>query len=722
MPLTDDPWLPAPDGSGDIPTYRAAAPVAVFRHDGSSLAPIANLECLSISRREGTDPGHARFRYDLASAAPGAPASIEAALGTGSSGPAIVEPGDRLVVLATRPDGVAEPLFDGEATNFAMALAPEAEQVFIDCIGIARRCWDAPIRGALMRDADDPGTVADTETDVIAHFNPGGNPNCTPDGAEAGDGERTYPTFLDALAVRSPDKRTQWTLPRAARYLLYRENAAEEFVTNPDGADLDALLVAADPGGDSAGKPIAVPDLPVTGKDWPGTLARMVGDVGFGMRFVLEAGGGGLPTTRLVLFAQQAGTAKDLYLGGRGTPLRPDCFNLSSSSLHRDVAEVVNKWTVRGALTRWEASFVLACGFPCAAADAAVAALKGFDANAPGFVSDGTRRDAYRLYVFDETGEGHYAAGSTTKLTTVASLDALFGASKYARRRRKPIGALISVDASGKPYRARLAISKDYAGTKPGLWDGTGTWQTLSTSTFHLLGDRLGIAITDTSANSWDIGKSRVAGAPYPAGVVKGVEDQAQSGPANFSLRLTCVVESDRALSAVAAPGPGSPIARPIARVVDASDRFGKTMVHVPSEFLATGADRTVRDDTELAKAEAASMRTATEAGVLDGPCEVPRLTTYYKIGDRIRSIEGRGLGLRTDSGAEGITPVYPVVVGVRWDFEGGQRTTLELSDAGTDRKRYARMASRRPVPNATPRARRDKRPTAAGGGSLHGS
>ena len=53
---------------------------------------------------------------------------------------------------------------------------------------------------------------------------------------------------------------------------------------------------------------------------------------------------------------------------------------------------------------------------------------------------------------------------------------------------------------------------------------------------------------------NWFVGElrsvaSRVGGVAYPAGVVKGVEDQANTGAKHFTLRLTCVVEGDRVLS-----------------------------------------------------------------------------------------------------------------------------------------------------------------------------
>ena len=59
-----------------------------------------------------------------------------------------------------------------------------------------------------------------------------------------------------------------------------------------------------------------------------------------------------------------------------------------------------------------------------------------------------------------------------------------------------------------------------------------------------------------------------------------------------------------------------------------------------------------------------------------------PRFTLGYRIGDRICSIQGRDLSLRTNAGApteEG--EIYPAVVGLTWDFDGNQQTILQLSD-----------------------------------------
>ena len=488
----------------------------------------------------------------------------------------------------------------------------------------------------------------------------------------------------------------------AVRYLCCRHNPDESYVQNPDGTLIDQILDSRSPlggvggpflpgnPGDYTSDPLLVPDYPATGKAWPAVIRDLLAPNGFGMAFRVDSDENGMPTTTLDLFRLQDGSSanlKDLYLQPRGATLDPAQTNLGAAELARDMSGVANTVTVESGLVRYEASFILAPGFAISAGDAAGASsLAAFDRSSPGFAQ--TNHDAYRLYVLDETGEGHWDRPTSTLLKTVPPLDDLFdddnedGASQsYVVRRRAPIGTLFSVDANQKPLGARLSISTDFKGTQPGLWDGTGTWQPVGGG-YELLKDRLGIWINAPNPNSWNIQPSRVSGSPYPAGVVKGVEDQATAGATHFTLRLTCVVEGDHILSATADRRDSSPTAYAITRRVDARDRYAKQVIAASSEFNSGTTAQVVRDDTDDAQAEATARRNAGEAGEVAGAVVIPRFTQAYRIGDRIRSIQGRTLSLQTNAGApteEG--EVFPAVVGLTWDFDGDQRTILQLSD-----------------------------------------
>lgn len=732
MPLLDDPWMPT-DGDGNPLAWGRAPLVKVYRYDGaSSLFELPNVECLSIAHREGTDPGHALFRYNFTSGLDGSPASFDQALDSGFNGAYVVNPGDWLVVRALRPDGVAENLFSGIAQDFGFQVGPESEEVSLGFPGIAKRCWDDVIGGAIIRDGDDPERIHDVRTDLPAHFNPQGVPNCIPDdamaGSQSGGKDSRYPTFLDASIVRTPDARTYWTLPKALRYILSNANPKEKFVRNPDGADLDDLLVAP---GDApvADRAIRCPDTPITGRDWPGTVYRLIADCGFGMNFALDPEGD--PVTRLEIFANQARDPKKLYLAAPGTPFDPTQFNFSAGAMSRDVSDVVNTVKVKGGPTRIEAGFVLAPGFTPSPTDATANALADYDDNDQDAVLD-RDDDAYRVYHFGEAGDAFWSYAAGAKVETEATdLDDLLGEDKYARRRRPAIGDLISRDEAGKPRDAQLWISRDYGGPKPGLWDGTGTWQLVTGGGWELLKDRLGVRLTIPYPNYWEVGPSSASGAPYPSGVVNAIEDQAETTETGttFHLRLTGVIEADLAMTQVAGPTAGTPLPYAVTRVVDASDRYRVDQVHNSSEFYpkSTASEsqddsgikfKTVRDDSKAALAEAQAIRAGSEKGVLSGSISIPRLTTYYRIGDRISDIEGRNLGLRTDGG-DG-DPTYPVVVGRSFRFsEDGHSTTLEVSDVGTTRARQKRAAGARSAGRMARRGGRENR--RGGSDSLHG-
>ena len=683
--------------STSLPLSRPALPVGVFRtqtEGGGNHEYLPNVRVLTIQYREGADAGVARFRYVFDSNNPSTvPNSFQDALSIDSTMPGVVANDDRLVVMTFDPDGNPEPLFDGFAQVPELGLAPDREMVTFLAFGVAIREWDTPIGGPLMRDADDPSTVSDYETDLVTRFNPGGLPNATPEDADAvDDSGNNYPTFLDPRIVRKPDVRRAWTLPMVIRYLCYRHNPDQAYVKNPGGSLLDGVLDSRTPdSGDPSSydsEPLVVPDYPATGKAWPAVVRDLLEPNGFGMAFRLDADEQGNPTTSLDIFRKQdnsSSTYKDLFLQPRGSVLDPGQTNLAEAQLARDMSGVANAFVVESGLVRYEASFILAPGFPISSSDGVgYTALAAFDRNGTEFSQ--ANHDKYRLYVFDETGEGHWDWTSSQMTSEVPSLDDLLGkednpASGYVKRRRVPIGELFSLDPNQKPLKSQLSISTDYTGPQPGLWDGTGTWQPIGGG-FELLKDRLGIWINVPNPNSWNIQASKVSGMPYPAGVVKGVEDQADSGAKHFSLRFTCVIEGDHVLTATADRRPSSPTSYTITRRVDARDRYARYVVAASSEFNPSSEEIVVRDDGADALAEANSRRTTSESGEVAGAVVIPRFTQAYRIGDRITSIQGRDLSLKTNAGApteEG--DVFPAVVGLTWDFDGKQQTFLQLSD-----------------------------------------
>lgn len=693
-PAFVDPYMPA----DPIPLLIPGIVIKVFRFASGTMTELPNVEAITCERREGAHPSGATFRYNFAYPSDNAPHSVEAAISTGGGSPPLwtVIENDRLCIQATKPDSSTEWLFDGRALEFSVKLDASEEEVIIKAVGIERLAWATPIPGQYMRDGSSPLVVSDQETDIPAQFNPKGLKNATQAGADAGDNTNgKYPVFIDPGVEGVGGSLRNWDLAMATRYLLFRYNKATD-IKNPTGDDIDKLLIGMVPNGTDfdpnnaatyTTSPLIVPDTPITGRDWPSVLAGLLATYGFGFYFSLSGDGSGNPQTSLKLYGRQTGTQKVVMIQAAGSDLDRAYTNTDMVEVQRSLIDVANEWWVEGGLNRYECSFGLTPGFPSAAVDASdFNTLAAFDRNDPSYVT--TNFNKYRLYVLDEAGQGHYPAGSGTISLTVPSLAALM--TDNAVRLRKPIGDMLALDSNGDPLKARLSISTDYAGAVPGIWDGTGTWQTIDGG-WKLCDDRVGILITVENPNDWRIGESTGAGVPYPSGVVKGIEDQAAAGATRFFLRLTCVIEGDTALVAKAKKRDASPVSDTIIRKIDARDRYRKDLQSANSELNTTGDDVIVRNDTDAAQVEADMVRYTTEMGELDGGFRISHITNYYGISDRISRIDGRGLGFRTDSGGAGENPILPSILAIRWTFKPHQNTFLEISDAGSDRGQFRR-------------------------------
>jgi hypothetical protein len=706
-----DPWLWP---TSPVPLQRPATPIGVYRYipPGTAGTPgtydlLDNVECLGIEQAMGIDPGRAHLRYRFTGLDEEAPQSIEDALGSNGTPPEkTIDVGWQIVVKATQPDEeTQEIVFWGTPVLFGMKLAPAIEGVEITCVGIAKEAWNTPVGGLLIRQSSNIATGKDFQTDIPAQFNPKGKANATPLGSmvnadTGGSNDYKYPTFMDPNVVVTGQEQRTWTLAMAARYLIYTYLATNPTtdLTFPEGSTLDDLLVSREPisgvGFDPTDpetytvKDIDTIDRPITGRDWPSLLNDFIRDKGFGMDWLFGTDEDtGNPTCTLEIYLIQAVTTKDVYLQLRGDNLDPEQSNINEAAVHRDINQVVNQWEVKGALERYEVSLILKPGFPMFDDDAGAEQLAKFDRSSDEWA---TNIDTYRLFIYDEAGEGTYANGTSVAEDVVGNLDVILGAPDeegnpvYSTRRRRPIGKVLQEDAAGEPLNYSVAISTDYTGEQQEAWNRTGHWQTVSGGV-ELLPNRIGIRVTAINPNAWKIGKCEDESAPFPAGVCNLVDFLAGGGTGLF-VRLTCVIEGDNAVTGTAPKTTSSLLAETITRIVDARDRFQKTTQCMCSEHFDStlySDDQVLRDDTGPATSEAIACRVATESGVLDGQVTIPRFTRYYEIGDRIRQINGRNLGFRTDNatGGNDNAPIYPTIVAIRHDLAGKQKTYLTLSD-----------------------------------------
>ena len=721
-PTNPDPWLlPTP-----VPVGTPAEIVQVYRFNLGTLTLLPSVRCLHIEQHSGPDPGKAAFRYDFGNGDPLAPQSLVDALSSSVNLPETIAAGDTLAVQVTRWDGVVSFPFYGTALEFSGQYDKDSDEVIIEAVGIAKRLWDTPIPGLLIRDSSNPTAGKDFQTDLVAQFNPKGLANSTDKGSEVvntPDPSGSYPTFLDPGTAKALGIGRQWTLATAASYLCWSQNGLQQFVNNPSTTRLNALLVAKEPIRNTSLDPtnpatyktadIIVSDKPITGRDWPTALHELIRSYGFDFRFQFAVSGKS-PTCTMVPYARQEGPVKALWLQPDGTAqVDPALSNMAEMRIGRDLNEVVNSWEVHGAIEKYECSFLLRPGFAITASDALAANLPKYKKGSDHYKLN---PDDYRLFVFDESGEGHweYTKGALawTKLKTATKLVdstglSITGNTPYdlSIRRRKPYDDLIS-RLNGRALKAKLSVTigDGYSDGPPILQPSYGFDWIEVNGGWSLLPDRIGFRVTIADPNAWNLGNDKADGSPRKLNLV---EQLAQGGttvktqPADLVFMLTCVIEGDLVCKGTARRQVGStgqdpsPLSQEIKRTVDARDRFKKEAVHPCSEFSGP-ANLGGQDDTTAAIAEATSYRSATEAGVLSGQAVIPYFTDYYQIGDRIQGVSGRALGFRTDGGGSGNVPVYPMVEGIRYDLDDGQTTTLYLSDESTTRRKLEKRNGKR--------------------------
>lgn len=721
----------------------------------TSYTPMPNLRPVAIQERE-YEPGTARFRYSFdqryASPPYNFPQRIEQVYPYSATGPYVVNADDRLQVLMLNADGSYTVLCDGYAVAPQADLDAEKESATIECVGSPVREWDKPLTGAVYRDADksttpggdptvDPPTGFDFQTNLPIRFNPDGLPNATLATYDSGTGTKLYPVFLDERVIRSPDIRRHWTLGMAVRYVIWTGNWAQTNTRIGAMANLDQLLqavVPTSPGGtinfnnpsSFTYKDIVVPDIDVSGYTWPEALRRLIEPHGFAFRWQLDTDNNNLPVWVLWIYRKDDNLRiKSVKIQTAGSNLDPTQSDAGSISLQRDGAGIINHFITQTHPRLYEASFVLAPGFDVSAAD--LSNLDSFRKGEAG--QDKTLSTKYRLFVFDETGDGHWDFSSGSKVTTVASLDKVLvpeapaTSRQYAHRRRPPRSTLITTDSSGEPLQAQLWVSTDYLADNtlttagiPGVWQPAttsrsnaagGTWQRVTRGGWKLCDDRIGIELTMPDPTDWSIGAApmnQMTTAPFPSGKVNIV--QGLAGPDTWDptainplvyFRLTCVIEDDRDLDAEGIKRLSSPTNFDIARHDDVRDRFGKTIISSRSHLNPDNTtDRVVRDDTNDAIDHADGRRRAHEHADFAGTIGFNFLNLANLVGDKIDQVQGRGISLAsTLAASQGESAFLPSIVGRDHDFgDSHQRTNIHMSDRRVEPQHAQPMKEAKPI------------------------
>jgi hypothetical protein len=721
--------------------------VSVFLYDpGASVDQqyqmLPNVRCLSIEWFDGPRPPEAIMRYDFDQPYldTSDPRYFQDVLPVTSSGPMVVNPGDRLVVRVYASDGSQYLMFDGFAETPQADVGEQAEVVQFLCFGTPIREFDRPLKSAVFRDGQDFHLGKDVETRRLMRFNPDGEPNCSPDtfdhfgATRVGTGtdpapvasDLSFPVFVDETIKRSPDQREHWTLGGAARFIMFSRQLdgtdIEQYITFYDPSDYDAILECRMPFPDPTGiidpgdpstyvdSPIEVQDLTINTRRWPEALFQLIDPEGFRFQWQLAADDAGNPDWTLVISRKDADAPlKQLYLqaaGGDAGSVTLDWTqtNTARFTLQRDTHDLANQFTAETANTVYQAAFVLGPGFEVAASDANPATLSTFNLDANGVgKADPTQ---YRVYHLNEAGDGVWDFVANAMNMTPPDMTPVFGKPgkdkkpTYQNLHRPPLSKLLTRDDENERQKYQLYVTTDYTGAIPGPLDISklNNWQRVTKGYFELLPDRCGIRLTAPNLENWNISGPIAPGPPgnpqFLSGAVRVVTCQAnpnaggETTTPRFWFILECVIEGDFGIPKTTAKRrDATPTPFTIERRIDERGWFQNTVISAASMYVAAGGiPKTVDDDTTPAVNRMAALRRAHELGETAGSPTVARFTLGYRIGDRVWKISGRNCSLAQNlDGINGEGYIYPAIVGIRWNFDGKQETTLSLSDRRAD-------------------------------------
>ena len=708
-----------------LPLAAPASEFQVVRFDREAegndrFAVLHNVIVSEIHYNQGAVLPSASFSYILDSVDPESPYPYlwEQLWPQTATSEYAVKPDDELLVFEY-VDGERFLVFDGFAAIPQVDQQSRGLSASFTATSVHQRLWDRPVRGAVYRSSADPEAGERVATDLPVRFNPDGKANKTPDGYDVNQGaDDAYPVFLDPLTYPYPP--TFWTLGDLVRYLFAVHNDGKDPRGNlwvndpvsPTGETIDDYLKAPTPKNgefmdlsDASTytlEPIIIRDFDCSNKPLIEAVAEQIGYYGY--RLFLntreDPNDSGAPVNEVIVFrvdGRDGNAPKELYYPKEGGSLLDGLPDFDSCSLSRDHVNAFNEVMVETREIGYEVSVMLAPGFSISAGDTST--ISSWDKAAlTASTTTAADRKKYRVFVFDEAGQGHWDFGSSSFIVaTPTSLDSVLGKPDdngvpvYVPRPRPARGnTLFSADGDGKPRKAELAISRWYTGTIPGIYDpskdgNTATdWQSIADSGWNFTKDGLGveIAIGDDNPENWKLPKTTVA--DYAGGVVKVITSMANPTgyDTRFYLRLTCVIDGDRGIDALAAKRDASPMKFAVRRVIESKDHWQKQVIHKNSKYNSSGTDTTARDDTAAATAHAESLRLAHEFPGTGGHVSIPWITHAYGVGDFISKVSGRDIPL--DSGAGGPAgegPRYPAVVGFTWTCQNPQTTILKLDD-----------------------------------------
>lgn len=439
-----------------------------------------------------------------------------------------------------------------------------------------------------------------------------------------------------------------WSLADAVNYLCRTLNATEQYVKNPPHAELIAAI------GDDQSI-VRNHEVPM-GIFLPEALDQLLVPHGYGWRVVYETG-----RRRIEVYERGVAPPKTLLLQKWGEKLDPDKTFLKAFSANMDFTDgSANSVRVIGGYKEREGSFLLRPGWSSQYDALGDEGLRKFNRNFQNWENDDGAQDAWRRFVFNESG--HYT-GTRPFWTQAPDMVPLLGVGNVLRSRR--LLPALSLDSAGASMGRQQGVFLEWWDHYEEIWKpvfgGIPGRGGLSGGQFQILEEEIGIWFSDMT--------------PPPRLMAIGL----QFGIDKLFLRVTGTVRADRRLRSQK-DASASFLADTKAMIVDAGRQYqdrkishdgpadrqqplGGTVLSAP---LTAESDGLVAADdqaqTLLDKYNTANIR---GVGVVEG---VDWGLMDY-LGRTISKIEGRELQFRS-------TPVgtqqtrYPTVTSLAFDIQ----------------------------------------------------
>ena len=264
--------------------------------------------------------------------------------------------------------------------------------------------------------------------------------------------------------------------------------------------------------------------------------------------------------------------------------------------------------------------------------------------------------------------EDRKAAGNNG-VSQISTVFTLGGDTDFIRRRR----------AFQKPYTAdgedhkRIIVSVKAPET-------SGAWTVVKQGSIRNLKDRAGIKFELNAINADDVtsavlhvGLGSVGDTVYiPLDTVSGV-------------KVCAILHADQCAEGEAARADDAASRYTYERYIE-NPAYRRVYRHTTSEYYTSAEGTTLRDDEAKADAAAEIQRNALQHLKLSSTFVLPWIDYSFTLGQHVRGIgepessdvAGRDMSFQVNRSQD--APIYPVIVGIRMDFEH-QQTAIMLSD-----------------------------------------